>query len=128
MRRVAIGLFAALAVGCGKYGDSPTGLVPVKGKVVGASGSAVGNVQVMFYPTAPGGTTAGGTAGADGKFVVKSLNNEDGMLPGTYKVTVVPWKAKGTPGKLPEKYAEEHTTTLTAEVSAETPEVTIKLN
>lgn len=128
MRLVAIGLVAAgLAAGCAKYGDSPTGLVPVKGKVVGASGSPVGWVQVMFYPTAPGGTTGGGTAKADGRFVVKSLNNEEGLIPGTYKVTVVPWKAKGMPGKLPEKYAEEHTTDLTAEVSATTPDVTITL-
>lgn len=119
---------SATALGCGSKGDNPTDLVPVKGRVVTASGKTLGWVDVQFVPTEAGSTTAYGSAGADGTFSLKSLNDQDGARPGKYKVTVKPRQAKGaTPPTLPAKLAEEHTTTLTAEVPSGGGEVTVTL-
>ena len=83
MRDWTLGVLVVIA-GCGTSGQNPTGIVQVKGKAVGANGQPIRHVGLMFYPTRPGGTTASATVGADGAFVPKTLNNQDGIIPGNY--------------------------------------------
>lgn len=126
--RYAVMAFVVAAVGCTKYGESPTGMVPVRGKVVTAGGTPVAWAQVFFYPTFPGAASGSGQTGADGAFVVKSLGDKDGLIPGSYKVTVAPMASKKSQAtRVPEKYAEEHTSDLTAEVAESGGDVTIRL-
>lgn len=126
----ALGLAITTGTGCsgGGGGENPTTLVPVRGKVVGTNGQPVPWVEVTFYPTERGSTSAYGQAGSDGVFSVKCLDKKDGMVPGKYKVTVEPWKTKGSvPPKLDGKLAEGATTTLTADISGPVNDLTITL-
>jgi len=75
-------------LGCGDDGlprrYSVSGTVTYLGKPV-ASGT------ITFHPADQKGHSAGGTV-TDGKFNLSSLGNEDGAVPGHYKVTVASQK------------------------------------
>jgi hypothetical protein len=123
-------LFAAAciigSVGCGES----TNLVPVKGSVK-AGGKPAAGANVLFHPEDPANRiTASGVADSNGEFSIMS-GLEQGILPGTYKVTVT-WPdpavkptqtqimmgtAEDGPDLLQGKYAARTSTPLTATVS-----------
>ncbi len=72
-------------VGCG----GPTGpeLTPITG-VVTFEGKPVGPGTVAFVPTDGTGNPASGTIESSGRFKMSVYKPGDGVLPGTYKVSV----------------------------------------
>jgi hypothetical protein len=133
--------------GCQKNGLD--GLVPVAGKVT-YQGKPVEGADVVFNP-ASNGRAAFAKTDASGKFQLTTLDPQDGAHPGDYKVTISKkeminpmtaeeaeeWfhKHSGPPpprkvkNDLPEKYADEKTSELTATVKENgTNQVNFDLN
>ncbi len=79
---VFVGL--TVLVGCGGSG---IGTVPAEG-VITVDGQPMEGVMVVFNPDAEGGRAASGRTDAEGKYVLTTVENGDGALPGTYKVSV----------------------------------------
>ena len=120
--------------GCGKSGLD--GLVPVSGTVT-YNGKAVEGADLVFNPESEG-RAASAKSDASGKFHLTTLDPHDGAQPGNYKVSISKkeminpmtaeeaedWfhKHSGPPpprkikNDLPEKYAEDKTSGLTATV------------
>ncbi|MCA8996126.1 MAG: carboxypeptidase regulatory-like domain-containing protein [Planctomycetaceae bacterium] len=111
--------------------------ISVSGSVSFKSAPVEG-ATVTFHPTAVPGTGAFGVTDADGKFVMGTFESSDGVVPGSYKVTITKLEAAASsqPGvddpnydptkpepepknELPEKYSKQHTTDLTVEVGNE---------
>src|SRR5262245_42586305 len=88
-------LLVVCLAGCGSSGANPKNVIQVSGKAVAPDGKPARYLTLRFFPTQPGGTSAYGVVGADGAFTPKTLNNEEGIVPGTYKV-VVEAMPKGT--------------------------------
>ena len=90
-------LVAALAlagVGCGDQ-------VKVRG-VVTLDGNPIKGAVVTFIPEGGGGQPASGITQKDGSFRLETLKENDGVLPGNYKVTVTYTegaKATGPPAR-----------------------------
>lgn len=122
-------------VGCSKSGLD--GLVPVSGTVT-YKGKPVEGADLVFNPESEG-RAASAKSDASGKFHVTTLDPQDGAKPGNYKVAISKkeminpmtaeeaedWfhKHSGPPpprkikNELPEKYADEKTSGLTATVT-----------
>ena len=141
-RRWFFALVAA-TVACGGCGsDMPFDLVPVSGKVTYEDGSliAADRILLTFNPAAaPTGpmTAPGGTAQvnvADGTFAaVTTRRTNDGIVPGRYRVAVVPFgkDAKGNPrptAAVDAKYQKESTTPLEIEVDSADQFIEIKVS
>jgi hypothetical protein len=122
-RPLAAILFLWLA-GCGPSGQNPTNLIRVSGKAVAPDGKPARWMTLNFYPTAPGGTAAYGVVGADGKFTPKTLNNQEGIIPGTYKVVVDP-TPKGT--AVLRRCTSEATSDLEVQIGSGDTELTVRL-
>jgi hypothetical protein len=118
-------------IGCGKS-EMPFDIVPVHGKVTYEDGSLIqaDSILLEFNPAGPATgplTAPGGTAQvnvSDGTFAaVTTRRTNDGIVPGLYKVVVVPFK-KGSKGNrqptaaVPSTYQKESTTTLEVEVNS----------
>ena len=89
-------LTALLSAGCG--GARP---VPVQG-VVTFDGSPLADAAVRFISQEPGGRDATGFTDEQGAFQLTTFRQNDGALPGLYKVTVRYSKAvKAQQGKGP---------------------------
>src|SRR5438046_586400 len=118
---------ACLALLCGcTQGENPTNVIEVSGKAVAADGRPLQHVELTFFPTKRGGTTATAKVGADGTFVPTTLNNQKGIVPGSYKVVIARLPGKsGTP--VPPKYAEEFTTDVRVDVEEGAREITVKM-
>jgi hypothetical protein len=111
-----------VAVGCGK---SKPSFQEVSGHVM-FQRHLLRKGLIEFVPTSPGGSSAGAII-RDGKYTVRT---EAGLLPGSYRVKIVPtvppradWEATPQGGPqivIPPKYNSN--TTLTAEVKAESPQ------
>ena len=121
-------------VGCRKTGLD--GLMPVSGTVT-YKGKAVEGADLVFNPESEG-RAASAKSDASGKFHLTTLNPQDGAQPGNYKVSIskkeminpmtaeeaADWfhKNSGPPpprkikNDLPEKYADDKTSGLTATV------------
>ncbi|MBA3483109.1 MAG: hypothetical protein H0T51_14980 [Pirellulales bacterium] len=128
------------AVGCGS--GTPFDLVPAHGKVTYEDGSLIkaDSILLAFNPaaaatgpiTAPGGTARVNVS--DGTFAaVTTRRTNDGIVPGVYKVVVVPFKkdGKGNPKPttaVPAKYQKESTTTLEVEVSSSDQLIELKVS
>lgn len=129
---VAVGLLAAPLVGC-RGGDA----LPMAktGGTVTLDGVPLTKGSVRFMPDNSKGTRgpmATGQIGSDGKFVLMTAAPGDGAQVGSYKVVVSCWeetpfdpknpKASPPPKSLiPERYADERTSGLTAEVKSGGP-------
>ena len=92
--RILVGLiFAVLGisiVGCGDNKTHLSGLVPAKGNVT-YNGSPLEGASVIFIPddaATPQQRSAAGLTDSNGKFIVMTLQPDDGIFPGNYKVTV----------------------------------------
>src|SRR5262249_48933233 len=122
-RSLAAFLLVCLA-GCGASGSNPTNIIQVSGKAVAPDGTPARSLTLNFHPTAPGGTTAYGLVGADGRFTPKTLNNQKGIIPGTYKVSVDPMP-NGT--KVSQRCTSEVTTDIQVQVSPGDTELVVRL-
>jgi hypothetical protein len=81
-----LGLLCALVaagVGCGGAGKP----VPVRGTVL-LDGQPLSGATVTFMPMENVGRSASGMTVEDGSFRLTTFNQNDGALPGEYKVTV----------------------------------------
>ncbi|MCA9179251.1 MAG: carboxypeptidase regulatory-like domain-containing protein [Planctomycetales bacterium] len=75
-----------LATGCG--GGAKLSTVPISGSV-SQNGAAVPNVSVVFNAVDPSGRNATAITDANGKFAaVTTMEPNDGIMPGKYKVTL----------------------------------------
>ena len=75
-------LTVSVATGCSK-----SGLVPVEGIVV-LENEPVPEATVLFIPEGGTGQPAHGMTDENGKFQLSTFKENDGALPGAYKVTV----------------------------------------
>ncbi len=129
-------VLSLLMVGCG----SGT-VIPVNGIVTWDKDPLAG-AAVTFYPDGKGSVT-GGTArtGTDGKFVILGAKGENGLPPGTYKVTVSKLKGEATDAPvlaapsetelrkdLPAIYSDPARTQLSFSVTGDGKPIEIKLS
>ena len=124
-----------------------SGLYPCEGTVT-HNGSPVAGASVTFYPDGGGGDArvAGGETDANGIFRVTTLKPQDGLYPGTYKVTIIKYEEYGPPPKitinedgeeissgrqlrnaLPAKYEKQDKTELTATIEKKSNKVNFDL-
>ena len=69
---------------------------------------------IEFHPAGAGGRRASGTI-RDGRFTLTTVDPDDGVLPGIYKITIV---SRGQGAKLPARYSNPDTTSLRCQVNA----------
>jgi len=109
----------ALFIGCGGVGE-----VSVSGKVT-LDGAPLKNATIIFAGEGHLPTCMA-TTSEDGSYVAQT-GQLKGLLPGSYKVTVVVWKTKESTSKMgepkqdlvtPKKYANAKTSGLTAEITS----------
>lgn len=129
---------AVLAGGCSSGRE-----LPVHG-IVTMDGTPLGGASVTFFADAKAASVGGGaTTSSDGKFVVLGPKGENGLAPGTYKVTVS--KMKGGPvtsepvleapsevelqrNDLPAIYSDPNRTILSYSVTGDGKPIEIKLS
>lgn len=131
---LSAGLFVA-AGGCGSKSDYPD-TVPVYG-LVSYNGAPVTRGTITFVSAE--GHSATGQIESDGSYRLSTFAPNDGAVPGSHRVMIVadtsnpnliPGSSPGyeAPQDLvPAKYKDVNTSGLTAEVSAEKPEITFDL-
>lgn len=141
-RRETAMLVVAIICCGGCSSDMPFDVVPVHGKVTYDDGSLIptDSVLVTFNPAAPATgpmTPPGGTAQvnvADGTFAaVTTRRTNDGIIPGRYRVVVVPFNkdAKGNPrptAAVAAKFQKESTTPVEIEVESADQFIEIKVS
>lgn len=77
-------LLLALATGCGGPSHPVSGTVTFEGKPLPGGGS------IRFVPlAAEGGREAGGVIALDGTYQMSTLGENDGALPGEYRVEII---------------------------------------
>ena len=92
-----------------------TGLFPTSG-VVTLNGQPLAAGRIVLHPVNLKGQRASGVI-RDGRYRLTTANGSDGVLPGTYKVTIEP--DADAPGiKVPAHYANPETTALICEIRA----------
>ena len=104
-------------------GCRDSGLVRVKGSVTYADGSPVPVGRVLVDV---GGkpTGAWGRIKADGRFTIGTLKDNDGIAPGTYRVTVVDAAILGPDGSAKRFVASRYTDFSTSGLEFRVPEQT----
>jgi hypothetical protein len=125
--------------GCGSSEDLPE-MVPVTGSVVYA-GDPVSTGAVRFVPEdETKGRLAIGDIQSDGTFTMKSFNDQEGVVPGNYRVVIVSEKDDPSAGPqkeglaapvkktslIPNNYASFTTTSLKETIGEGDPEKTVK--
>ena len=87
LRFVAIALLSCLAAGC-----STKSTYPVEGKVVFADGSPATELAgyTVSFDSAEQKVGANGVVGADGTFRIGTFEDDDGAMPGNYRVALTP--------------------------------------
>jgi hypothetical protein len=143
MRRghTTLGWTLAVAAAAGCAGEPA--LVPVTGSVK-VDGQLAEGVQVSFWPADAAGKAsrnrfAVGMTGRDGRFEVRTFS-EKGLEPGEYKVTftrsvdggkvITDRKKKATHSRqtLPERYADQDKTDVTARVTKDSHDFVFDLS
>lgn len=109
----------AILVGCG--GSDRPQTIPITGRVT-LNGQPPGEVGKLFFtPTqaAAGYEKRPATAGytADGTYRVMSWVPDDGLVPGSYTISVMP--SDVTASKVAQKYRQSGTSGLTVDVPAD---------
>ncbi|WP_437190656.1 hypothetical protein [Planctomicrobium sp. SH527] len=124
-----LGLCLLIFSGCSRGPDGPA-IVPVKGVVIYKDKPLEGG-QITFIPDRDKGTTgpmAMGAINGNGEFTLRTTNPDDGAIVGAHKVVISYYKSTpfdpnnpAPPLKdislVPAIYADEKTTTLTADVT-----------
>jgi hypothetical protein len=93
---------------------------PARGKVLFNGEPAAGAV-VMFHPLdnpSPRAIKSRGVVNPDGTYSMYTYNENDGVPPGNYAVTVTNFPQSGGDNRLPGRYAEASTTELRARIEA----------
>ncbi len=91
--RIAWALVLTTAVactGCGGSGggdDNRPDRTQISG-VVTLDGAPVEGALITFHPMDPAGSGANGRSGAAGEFVMGTFSGDDGVIPGSYQVTI----------------------------------------
>lgn len=122
----AVVLFIATFLLCTGCGGSPDLLATTKvNGSVSYQGAAIESGTIMFFPVA-GGKHAIGMISKEGTFTLSTYETGDGAIPGQHKVVInvsyenpdgIPVPASVP--RVPAKYSDLKTTTLTAEVTAD---------
>ena len=86
------GLVVLATVGGCSSGGEDIGAVPVEGTVM-MNGQPLAGAAVAFIGTSEGARAAAGITDENGKFVLTTIEQGDGAVPGEYQVTVT--KTKG---------------------------------
>jgi len=131
-RRTLLFLAALLAAEIGCSGSSTA---PVAGRIKfkdGSDASSLAGYEITLAPVA-GKASAAGTVQPDGSFQLSTVGDNDGALPGSYKVALTP-PVSADPDKPPPKpviaarYNAPETSGLTIEVKPgrNTPELTVE--
>jgi len=136
-RLMAVFVAAAAAGGCGGPPGAQVGTpVPTHGKVTFADGSPLKGGIVYFTPleAETGGKLryeGAGTVDAKGEYKAGLNGDGAGLVPGEYKITVIPREVGELPGsnsnKIPAKYKEKGTTDLKATIGTSDNTVDIVL-
>jgi hypothetical protein len=129
--RTKLAIVAAMLLGwCGGCGASGSGalpsLVPVKGKVT-FKGQPVTTGTVRFEPD-DYGRPASGKLQSDGTYVLTTLKEGDGVVPGHHRVSIRDLNIKSTDGARLQKHLNASKTKLEADVSAEKTEFAFEIN
>jgi hypothetical protein len=121
-------LLAAAAVVCAAAAGCGAGRQPVNGRVAYEDGSPVPAGTVVGEATVDGKpVTVQGRIGPDGRFTWGGEKPDDGALPGTYKVAVLPVplgdyeKAQGKQPAVGGKYGRFESSGITFEVKPAGP-------
>ena len=108
-------LLAGASSGCGAIGSGKTpDLLPVKGKVT-FKGKPLTKGTVTFEPDGFG-RPARGPLQADGSFVLSTLKEGDGVVPGEHRVSITGVEKSLAKDRAFTKYASPNTSRLTAQV------------
>ncbi|MGL4943942.1 MAG: hypothetical protein ACRC46_12225 [Thermoguttaceae bacterium] len=88
LHAVFLGMLIVAVIGCAPKANI-SGLVPAAG-VVTLDGKPLADASITFVPTSFGSESrgAGATSDTNGKFVVATLEPDDGIFPGDYKIVV----------------------------------------
>ncbi len=128
VRASKLALFAALVLGgcsgCGSGGaadSSLSTLVPVKGKVT-FKGEPLTTGTIRFEPD-DFGRAASGKLQPDGTYVLSTLKEGDGVVPGHHRVSITNLDPKSKAGALPKKQWAAAMANLEADVSADKTEI-----
>jgi hypothetical protein len=125
-RAIKLALFAAVALGgcsgCGSSGApaSVSTLVPAKGKVT-FKGQPLTSGTIRFEPD-DFGRAASGTIQPDGSFVLSTLKDGDGVVPGHHRVSITNLDPKSKAAAVPKKQWAAAMAKLEADVSADKTE------
>src|SRR5262245_15120824 len=124
LRSLSVFLIAILLTSCGS--NLPR-TIPVSGKVTfdGQPPPAAGSVLFLPIEAAEGFPLrpASGAFGTDGRFMAKTFEPGDGLMPGKYSISVecwdVPPNMTGNPGKshVPKKYQSPATSGLAVDIT-----------
>jgi hypothetical protein len=115
-----------LCSGCGAKGSGTLPqLLPVKGKVV-FKGQPLTTGIVRFEPD-DFGRAASGKLQSDGTFVLTTLTDGDGVVPGHHRVSITNPDLKSKDGAALVKYLKTSKSKLEADVSPEKTEFTFEL-
>ena len=119
-------LVVVLCVGCTRNNPKFEKTVTVRGTVVFASGSPLTGGLITFHPKDLTKGEARGTIGNDGRFEMGTYGKSDGVMLGTYTVTVEPMaydkngNIRPAPHlPIPKKYTSAESSDLTVEVKDE---------
>lgn len=111
---ILLGMFLTVAIGC-------SGNVQVKGKVVFSDDGSPLDFGTIFFES--GNEVARGSIKEDGTFVMGFVNENDGMPPGTYSVSIKAVLISGDPSSgvqmthlVDEKYSSGSTSGITITV------------
>jgi hypothetical protein len=120
------GLFAVcLCLGCSRNNPKIEKTVPVRGTVAYENGSPLTSGLITFHPKDTTKGEARGAIGSDGRFELGTYGKSDGVMLGTYTVTVeaITYDRSGNltpaPVRIPNKYTDTSTSDLTVEVKEE---------
>jgi len=103
LRPVGVTVVCFLVVlesGCGRSvgKEKP---VAAAGMLTWEDGKPVTEASVLFLPDDPKGKGASGLTGKDGSFTLTTFNQDDGALPGDYKIIVTKGSPSGRQGEKP---------------------------
>ena len=118
-------LVVFLCVGCTRNNPKFEKTVSVRGTVVLASGSPLAGGLITFHPKDLTKGEARGTIGSDGRFEMGTYGKSDGVMLGTYTVTVEPMvydksgNLRPVNLPIPKKYTSADSSDLTVEITGE---------
>jgi hypothetical protein len=123
------------SLGCGsRYGGTPT-VYAARGTVTLPNGQPARGAYVRFFPASEGAVEAEAELDDEGGFILKSIGEKEGAVPGSYKVCIDPASpspraaAATSAGKasIPRVYWSSDSTPITIEVRPERNEFKIQL-